>query len=296
MKIISIAILLNLTFLYSPNVVRSQVITPTDVTIIRNEIPLKGKFFLAEGKGLFPTVILLDGFPGNESDVLGIGKQLSKSSFNALTFNYSGTYKSGGKVSWDNMQSDIGAAYEFLLQSENINNYNIDTSNIYLGGWCTGGGMALTYAAYHQEVKNVFSITPSDQIKFMKIYVGNPEIKKIIDKSFDEITYPKGHLRFEKGATPKEIAETGIDKINHIYNLKQCTPLLAKKNILLIGGLDDKQTTMEIFIMPLYRALQNQSAANVQFLTFQDDHYFRKSHLELAKEVITWLNDISVKE
>lgn len=296
MKSFSRLFIFFLTFLIFPIVAQSQAKTPADIVIGRNGILLKGKFFLSEGPGPFPTVVLLHGFPGSETDVLGIGVKLAQSGINAVTFNYSGTYKSEGKISWDNMQLDIYAAFKFLQQHENTTQYKIDTNKIYLGGWCNGGGMALTYAAYHPEVNVVFSIAPSDQTEFMKVYTSNPEVKNMIDRSFDEITYPKGHLRFEKGASIQEVEEAGIDKINPIYDLKKCAPLLATKDILLIGGWDDKQTTMEAFILPLYRALQNEGAKNVRFIAFQDDHYFQNSRPELAEAVINWLKGTSKNE
>jgi pimeloyl-ACP methyl ester carboxylesterase len=270
-----------------------QATTPADISIDRNGILLKGKFFLPEGSGPFPAVVLLHGFPGGESDVLGIGTKLAQSGIAALTFNYSGTYQSEGKTSWDNMQLDIQAAFQYLRQPQTFKQYNVDTSKIYLGGWCTGGGMALTYAAFHPEVKVIFSIAGSDQTEFMKVYIGDPEIKKMMDQSFDDITFPKGHLRFETGASPREVAEAGLDKINPAYDLKKCAPLLASRDILLIGGWDDVQTTMEAFILPLYRALQLEGAKSVRLIAFQDDHYFKESRAMLAETVIEWLNSVA---
>ncbi len=289
MKINPVSFLLLFRLITYPVFTCGQVLIPADIDITRESVLLKGKFYLAEGQGNFPTVVLLHGFPGNESDVLGIGLKLAQSGINALTFNYSGTYKSQGKISWDNMQSDIHSALKFLKQIANIKLYNIDTNRIYLGGWCNGGGMALTYAAYHPDIKVVFSIAPSDQTEFMKLYLSNPEIKKNTDKSFGDITYPKGHLRFDQGASPMEVAETGINQINQIYDLKKCAPLLATKDILLIGGWDDRQTTMEVFILPLYRALQSAGSKSIRLMAFQDDHYFQKSRSELAHEVINWI-------
>jgi len=283
-------------FLMLNGVAQSQTTSPVNITIDRNGVQLIGKLFLSEGSDFLPTVILLHGFPGSESDVLGIGDKLALSGINSLTFNYSGTYKSEGKVSWDNMQLDIDAAFNFLHQSDNIIKFKIDTNKIYLGGWCNGGGMALTYAAYHPDVKVVFSIAPSDQTEFMKVYTSNPEIKKMIDQVHADLAFPKGHLRFNVGALPQEVAFAGIDNINPIYDLKKCAPLLATKDILLIGGWDDKQTTMEVFILPLYRALQNEGAKNVRFIAFQDDHYFQKSRSELAEAVINWLKSTFKKE
>jgi len=290
--------LLGITFLFLilNGFVQSQTTSPINITIDRNGVHLIGKLFLSEGSDFLPTVILLNGFPGSESDVLGIGDRLAQSGINSLTFNYSGTYKSEGKVSWDNMQLDIDAAFKFLHQSDNIIKFKIDTNKIYLGGWCNGGGMALTYAAYHPAVKVVFSIAPSDQTEFMKVYTSNTEIKKMIDQVHADLAFPKGHLRFDAGALPQEVALAGIDKINPIYDLKKCAPLLASREILLIGGWDDKQTTMEVFILPLYRSLQKENAKNLQLIAFQDDHYFQNSRSKLAETVVNWLKTVSERK
>jgi dipeptidyl aminopeptidase/acylaminoacyl peptidase len=278
-----------LFFLILPVVAQSQASTPADITIDCSGVFLKGKFYVAEGEGIFPTVILLQGFPGNEKDVLGIGNRLSQSGINALTFNYSGTYQSQGLASFENNQKDIQAAFDFIYQPVNINKYKIDTSLIYLGGWCHGGGMSLVYAASHPEITTVFSIAGNDFGEFMREYTCNPEIKKMIDKMFDNMTAPTGPVRFDTGALPKEMAETGIEKINPIFDLRKDAPLLAKKDILLIGGWNDVQVNIDQFVLPLYRALQKENAAKVQITAFQDDHYFRNSREEVAQMVIKWL-------
>jgi len=212
-------------------VAQSQTISPVDITIDRNGVLLKGKFYAVEGEGIFPTVILLHGFPGNEKDVLGIGNKLSQAGINALTFNYSGTYQSQGLASFENQQKDIQAAFDFIYYTENINKYKIDATLIYLGGWCHGGGMALAYAANHPEITTVFSIAGNDFGEFMREYTRNPEMQKMIDKTFDSITAPKGPVRFETGATPKEMAEVGIEKMNPVFDIRKNAPLLAQKDI-----------------------------------------------------------------
>lgn len=259
-----------------------------DVIISRDGIQLKGKFYIAEGEGKFPTAILLHGFPGNEKDVLGIGEKLSQAGINALTFNYSGTHKSEGKASHKNNLSDINAAFNFLYKSENISKYKIDTSIIYLGGWCHGGGLGLAFAVSHPEIHTVFAIAASDQGAFFSEYVSNPEMKGNIDEGFAEMS-SKGSVRFDVGALPHEIAEKGIDKINPALDLKKNAAALAQKNILLIGGWDDDLTTIDKFLLPLYRALNKEKAKNLTIAAFQDDHYFRKTKDEVAKAVIDWL-------
>jgi len=286
-------VLLSLIFVVAA---KSQTIPPVDIAINRNGVLLKGKFYVAEGEGIFPTVILLHGFPGNENDVLGIGNKLSQSGMNALTFNYSGTYQSQGLASFENQQKDIQAAFDFIHHLENINQYKIDTTLIYLGGWCHGGGMALAYVINHPEIKTVFSIAGNDFGEFMREYARNPEMQKMIDQMFDSITAPKGPVRFESGATLKEMAAVGIENINPMFDIRKNAPILAQKDILLICGWDDAQITVDQFILPLYRALQKAKAKNVRIIAFQDDHYFRNSREEVAQTVIEWIKTASERK
>lgn len=262
---------------------------PVDITIDRSGILLKGKFYAAEGTGVFPTVILLQGFPGNEKDVLGLGEKFSQVGINALTFNYSGTHQSQGQWSFENTQLDIRAAFDFLRQPENIDLYKIDATRVYLGGWSYGGGMALTYAANHPDVGSVFSIAGTDHGEFFKEYADNPEMQKAVDEMFAGLAAPAGPVRFARGAMPKEIAQRGIDKMDPTLYLQKSASLLAAKDILLIGGWDDPLNKIERNMLPLHRSLKDEKARSVRITAFQDDHAFGRSREELARTIIDWL-------
>lgn len=267
----------------------SQELTSFDITIDRDKIILKGNFYAVGEDGLSSTVILLQGFPGNEKDVLGIGQKLVQAGINALTFNFSGTHKSQGEFNFDNSQKDIEAAFEFIHQPENILKYKIDTAQIILGGYSYGGGMALTYAANHPEIREVFSIAGNDHGAFMREYNRNPEMKKMMDEMFEELKAQPERVRFAPGGTPKEIAEMKVIELNPTYDLKYCAPLLAPKDILLIGGWNDRNVSIENVILPLYRALKNEKAKDVKITAVQDDHSFKNSSVKIAKILIDWL-------
>jgi dipeptidyl aminopeptidase/acylaminoacyl peptidase len=275
---------------------QGQSATPRDVTIEGRGVLLKGKFYVSEGAGTFPTVILLHGLPGNETDVLGLGSKLSEAGFNALTFNYGGTFQSQGQMSFENTQKDIEAVFDFLRRPENLVAYKIDTARIHLGGWCFGGGMAFAYAASHPEITSVFSVAGNDQGEFFREYARNPEMKKMIDDMFVSVAAPVGPVRFAKGALPKEIVQAGLDKLNPIFDLRKSAPDLAPKDILLIGGWDDRQVTIDQFVLPFYRALEKEKAKNVKIVAFQDDHYFKNSRGEVALTIIGWLKAVFDKK
>jgi dipeptidyl aminopeptidase/acylaminoacyl peptidase len=292
MKNILRFLILLMMFASCSTFIMSQTATPVDITIDRSGVLLKGKFHVAEGTGFLPTVLLLQGFPGNETDVLGVGKILSESGINTMTFNYSGTFKSQGRTSLENSLLDIKAAFDFLHNSENIKNFKIDTTSIILGGYSYGGGMALTYSIKHLEIKTVFSIAGVDWGEYYLEYILNPEFKKTTDGNMAKMASMTEQVRFEKGAMPDEITQGGIVHLDSAYFLQKSSQTLALKDILIICGWDDPMATIDQYILPLYRALKKEKAQNVQITAFQDGHYFSKSRAELAMVIIKWIKAV----
>jgi dipeptidyl aminopeptidase/acylaminoacyl peptidase len=269
----------------------SQKSSPIDIAIDRDGVILKGKFYVVEETGTYSTVILLHGFPGGEIDVLSIGSKLAQAGINAVTFNYSGTHQSQGEFNFENTQKDIWAVFQFIHKAESIQKYKVDTARIYIGGFSYGGGMALTFTANHLEVNNVFSIAGNDHGEFFREYVRNPELKKGIDDMFEELTYPSGPVRFAIGGTAKEIVEMKIIELNPTYDLRKSAPLLVDKNILLLGGWEDVNVSIENILLPLYRALKKERVENVKFIVYHTTHSFSNVRDKLAEDIIEWIEE-----
>jgi len=256
-----------------------------EVSFHRDEVLLLGRFHRARGHGRVPTAILLQGGAGNTEDVLGLGQQFASNGYNALTFNYSGTQKSGGLSSFANSQLDIAAAYRFLEESEGL---SVDKSRLILGGYSYGGGMALSYAASHSEVTAVFSVAGTDHGEAMREYIRNADFRSMADAMFDELAGPDSPWRHAPGATPREIAEQHLDV--DAYDLQLAAPRLADRHLLLIGGWDDVYVTVENHLLPLYRALQSEGARHVSIVAFQDGHGFDNVRDELADVILRWMD------
>lgn len=270
----------------------NQVSSPSIITIDRNGVLINGKIYLPEGEGSFPTVLFLKGFYEPEDDYLGMRKSLTDAGFATLVFQYSGTDKSQGEFSFKNTQKDIQAAFEFIHQPENIVKYKIDTTRIHLGGLSYGGGMALTYAANHPKITSVFSIAGTDHGEFIREYINDPNMQQWFDNWFTGLAAPEGPVRMANGFSMKAILEMGINNYMPTLDLKKSAPLLAKKHILLIGGWDDTRCSFESHLLPLYRALKNENAKNLQITAVQDNHSFKNSGAELTQIIIEWLESI----
>ncbi len=266
----------------------TQPAEPTGIQIDRNGILLDGKFYQAQGSELKPTLILLQGSPGNQYDVLGIGKAISAQGINAITFNYSGTHKSQGFLSFPNCLDDIGAVYRFLKSKDNIEKFGIDTSRIFLSGYSFGGGMAMTYAIKHREIASVISIAGLDWGEYFEDYLKDPVMKAGLDASIKKAV-DAGINRFEQGKTPGEMGEDLTKNLDPAFYTKRNAPLLAEKNILIICGWDDPGVTLERYVLPLYRELKKNPAQKITVVSYQDDHSFGKSRAEIVQAIIKWI-------
>lgn len=249
-----------------------------------NNNKIQGKFYHAEGEPPFPTVLLLSGFPGDEDDVLGLGQKMIQHGINILTFNYRGIYKSEGTFSLQNTYKDIQAASTYLHQEEVICKFKVDTDKLILGGYSYGGGMALAYAAKYPRFKRIFAIAGTDHGEFAREYKRNPLFSEMIDAIFEELKSPVGPVRFEGKAAIEELTQNPTT-----YDLRINATALANRDILIIGGWDDINVTIEHHILPFYRTLVNTNAQKVQITAFQDNHEFERSREELAATIIHWI-------
>jgi len=246
---------------------------------------IRGKFYPATGESHLPTVLLLQGFPGNEDDVLELGHRMSQHGINSLTFNYRGTYQSEGTYGLQTTFLDIQAAIEYLHQEDIVHRFKIDTGRLILGGYSYGGGMALAYAVGHPEIKRIFSIAGTDHGEFAREYTRNAAFSEMIDAMFEELKFPSGPVHFgsEVRVTIEELVQNPDP-----YDLRLCATALADRDLLLIGGWDDSQVTIEHHILPPYRVLVNEKA-QVRIVAFQDNHAFGKCRDELARTVVDWV-------
>ncbi len=261
---------------------------PEDVSIERDDVILKGKLYKAPGDDNKPVVILLQGSPGNTYDVLGLGKSLSMSGINAMTFNYSGSHQSTGTFSFPNCQADIGATFRFLHRPDVVEKFRIDTSAIILAGYSFGGGQATAYAIRHREVKRLISIAGVDWGIYFDQYRGNPEMKNSLDASIDK-SISAGTFRFEPGYLPKDIG-SGQRVLDPSFYTARNAASLADKDFLIICGLNDSNVTMDEYILPLYNSLQDAKARYVQLASFEDNHTFSLSREKMSRTICDWIN------
>jgi pimeloyl-ACP methyl ester carboxylesterase len=215
---------------------------------------------------------------------LGLGERLSEQGINVCMFNPRGLHQSEGIQSHANTLHDIGAAWQWLRQADVQRRFKVDTTRLALGGHSYGGGMAMAYAARDSSVRRVISIAGNDHGAFVRELQRSAAFAKGIRHMLLSTRAPEGPARFDLEAGLKELAEH-----QDVYGLKENAANLADRAILLLGGWEDEQATVELILLPLYRALKSAGAAKVTFLVYHTDHDFSNVRERLVSDIRDWL-------
>jgi pimeloyl-ACP methyl ester carboxylesterase len=259
-------------------------VEPVSVEFISEGACVRGRFFAAVGTVPATTLLLVPGWPGEPNDVLGLGALLAEQGINVCMFNPRGLQQSEGISSHANVLQDIGAALQWLRQADVQQRFEVETTRLVLGGHSYGGGMAMAYAARDSSVRRVISIAGNDHGEFAREMQRNAAFAEDMRRWLLSTRTPEGPARFDMEAGLKEL----VDR-QDVYGLRENAANLADRSILLIGGWEDEQVTIDQFLLPLYRALRGAGAAKVTFLVYHTDHGFSNVRQRLASDIAGWL-------
>jgi pimeloyl-ACP methyl ester carboxylesterase len=262
---------------------------PDKIDLKSNNCKLDAKFFPTAKGYRSPAIILLHGFPGNQTSPLGLAEKLNAAGFNILVFNYQGSYLSEGDFSFDNCIENVGTAVHFLKNSESLKKYRIDTSRIYICGYSFGGTIALESAVYNNEIRNIISIANDDHSVSLKKAASDSEFREKYQEFIARSFGPEGPFRGDL----KAIFSDCIGKIDR-YDLVKNADKLKDRRILFIVGWKDKTSLIEINTLPLYRKLQELNAGDIAITGFESDHRFNNVRDDLSNAIINWINKQNV--
>jgi pimeloyl-ACP methyl ester carboxylesterase len=124
-------------------------------------VKVNGVAYLAPGAGRHPTLLLLHGWPGNEKN-LDLAQAVRRAGWNAITFNYRGSWGSPGKFSFAQCLGDAHAALAFLRDTANAKALGIDTAHLVIAGHSLGGWVTVFTAARDHRLQGAILISAAD--------------------------------------------------------------------------------------------------------------------------------------
>lgn len=124
-------------------------------------VKINGVAYLAAGAGVHPTFVLLHGLPGNEKN-LDLAQAVRRAGWNAITFNYRGSWGSPGSFRFAHNLEDAAAVLAYLRNTANARTLGVDTTRLVLAGHSMGGWATVLTAAHDHNLRGVVLISAAD--------------------------------------------------------------------------------------------------------------------------------------
>lgn len=240
-------------------------------------------FFLAQGAGPKPTIIILHGLPGNERN-LDLAQAVRRAGWNALTFTYRGAWGSQGKFSVAHSIEDAAAALAFIRRPEVAAKYQVDPRRIVVAGHSMGGLAAAMTGARDKDLAGVALFDAWDPGNDAEWIKTTKDARAQMIASMTDF----GH---SVGAT--SVAEIADEIIAGAagWSLTPHAAALAARPVLTIyathGGGEGNAKLAEL--------IRKSPGARITAVQIDSDHGFADSRIRLASETVAWLKALPAR-
>jgi pimeloyl-ACP methyl ester carboxylesterase len=242
----------------------------TVVHIPTHGLLINGVVYQASGAGLHPTIVICHGLPGNEKN-LDLAQAARRAGWNAVTFNYRGSWGSPGNFRFAQNLEDGAAVLDYLRTSTNAAALGIDTHKIVLAGHSMGGWVTAMTASKDPALAGAILISAAD----MGRTAGTRE--QLVANMADD-------MESLAGATPQTMADE-ITANAKAFSIANAAPGLAKLPLLVITSDDGLAPAATALV----KAIEAQGGNNVKTAHFATDHSYSDHRIALESAVLQWL-------
>ena len=242
-------------------------------------------YFYASSSPDAPTFFFLPGFL-DSGDRWDIGHKLSEQGINFFTIDFRGCYFSEGEYSLMNAQEDIDEGIKYLTSADIIQKYHLNPDKIILGGYSFGGGMALSYAVHHSQIKKLIAISSVDLNRFAAELKKDDYQRTMFEAILETMCFPDGPTSFQDDHPIDELI-----RHQEYFDVIGSSRELSNRQVLLICGKYDKTVDPFLHTIPLYQNLKEYHS-KAQLKVFASDHSFAEVQDLLISAIITWIKQL----
>jgi len=245
---------------------------PAKMTVIHiptHGLLINGVVYSPTGAGPHPTIVICHGLPGNEKN-LDLAQALRRAGWNAVTFNYRGSWGSPGNFRFAQNLEDANAVLAYLRA--NASTLGVDTGRIVLAGHSMGGWVVAHTAAQDHALIGAILISASDMGR-----AGTRPPDRLLKSMADDLESLNGTTAETMAAELRENSKTFLME-NAAAGLAQI-PLLA---LTADDGLAPDAAA-------LVKAIEAKGGHQATVKHFTTDHSFSDHRIALESEIINWL-------
>ena len=238
------------------------------------DVKINGVAYLAAGPGPHPTVVICHGLPGNEKN-LDLAQAVRRAGWNAITFNYRGSWGSPGSFRFAQNPEDARAVLAFLRDPQNATKLGVDVKNIALVGHSMGGWVTALVGGQDNGLAGVGLISAAN--------MGRQRGQNRAQAA----AFMADNMEALAGVTAEGMAEE-IAANHEAFDFMGQAKGLAGKPVLILTSNDGLAPQAE----ELARAIREAGGARVQVVHEATDHGWSDRRIALEAAVINWLQSL----
>jgi pimeloyl-ACP methyl ester carboxylesterase len=232
---------------------------------------INGVMYRPSGAGTHPTLVICHGLPGNEKN-LDLAQAVRRAGWNAVTFNYRGSWGSSGTYRFAQNLEDADSVLAFLSDPVNAAKLEIDTKRMAIAGHSMGGWVTAHTAARHHNLIAAILISAAD----MGSMGGMPHDKLIAEMA--------DNMEGLSGVTPQIMADELTSNARD-FGFANTIAGLTEMPLLVLSAEDGLAPQTD----SLVKAIRSNRGQNVTAIHVTTDHSWSDHRIFLESTIIDWL-------
>ncbi len=238
------------------------------------DVQINGLAYLPAGPGPHPTVVICHGWPGNEKN-LDLAQAVRRAGWNAITFNYRGSWGSPGAFRFAQNPQDAKAVLAFLRDPANAARLGIDPERLVIMGHSMGGWVTTLVAGEDEGLLGAGLIS-----------AANMGVMRGLDRE-GIVRLAAENSETLADVTPESMAQEliagrpGFDFLNSAQGL-------ARHNLLVLSSDDGLAPQTDALIA----AVRSHGGSRIAAAHVATDHSWSDRRIELQARVLNWLDSL----
>src|SRR5277367_136545 len=234
-------------------------------------VQINGIVYQPPGAGPHPTLVICHGLPGNEKN-LDLAQAVRRAGWNAVTFNYRGSWGSPGVFRFAQNIEDAEAVLAYLRDAANAKRLGVDTSRIVIAGHSMGGWVTVNVAAHDHRLIGAILISAADMAKLGEV----PRDKTVALMADDMETLA--------GVTAESMADD-VKTLGTNYRFESAAAGLAQTPLLVLTSDDGLAPDADALV----KAIRAQGGKKVTATHVATDHGWSDHRIALESIILNWL-------
>lgn len=231
---------------------------------------INGLVYQPSGAGPHPTLVICHGLPGNEKN-LDLAQAARRAGWNAVTFNYRGSWGSPGSFRFAQNLEDADAVLAYLRDPGTAARLAIDTRRIAIAGHSMGGWVVAHTAAHDRGLIGAILISAADMGRL------SDDPKKLVAEMADD-------MESLSGVTAQSMADE-LQANGKAFRLENAATGLGPIPLLVLSSDDGLAPQTDALV----RAVQANGGSKVTAIHVATDHGWSDHRIALQSTILTWL-------